>query len=127
VRVNKPGVIAAPGEFTTITYEGEPVTARCGESIAAALVASGRLAFRRARSGEDRGLFCGMGVCSECAVQVSGEAGRLACMEEVVPGLSVQRNPPARHLDASGPEPVGLPRLAEETLDADVLVVGAGP
>jgi NADPH-dependent 2,4-dienoyl-CoA reductase/sulfur reductase-like enzyme len=127
VRVNKPGVVAAPGEFTTITYEGEPVTARCGESIAAALVASGRLAFRRARSGEDRGLFCGMGVCSECAVQVDGEAGRLACMEQVVAGASVERNPPARRLDASGPQLFDLQSLPEETLDADVLVIGAGP
>jgi NADPH-dependent 2,4-dienoyl-CoA reductase/sulfur reductase-like enzyme len=125
VRVTKPGI--TPGtEDTTISFEGRPVQARRGESLAAALIAGGHYAFRRtARTGE-RGVFCGMGVCSECALQVGGVAGRLACMERVTPGLALEPNPPARALEPSA-SPVSPGALPEEVRDTDVLVVGAGP
>ena len=113
MRVNKPGVTAAL-EDTTITFEGRPVSARTGESVAAALTASGHYALRRTRATGERGVFCGMGVCSECAVQIDGEAGRLACMEKVVPGLRIEPNPPARRIGptAGVPRGVGVPGAA---------------
>ena len=125
MRVSKPGITAGP-EDTTISFEGRPVPARSGESLAAALIAAGQYAFRRTATTGERGVFCGMGVCSECALQVSGEAGRLACMERVVPGLQLELNPPARRLDLSAP-PASPDALPEEVRDTDVLVVGAGP
>ncbi len=125
MRVGKPGISSGP-EDTTIDFEGRPVPARRGESLAAALIAGGHYAFRRTAKTGERGVFCGMGVCSECAVQVGGVAGRLACMERVTPGLAVERNPPARRVDPSAPpgSPAGRP---EEVRETDVLVVGAGP
>ena len=74
MRVSKPGIAAGP-EDTTISFEGRPVPARTGESLAAALIAAGHYGFRRTATTGERGVFCGMGVCSECALQVSGEAG----------------------------------------------------
>ena len=125
VRVGKPGISPGP-EDTTIDFEGRPLPARKGESLAAALIAGGQYGFRRtARTGE-RGVFCGMGVCSECAVQVEGVAGRLACMERVTPGLGVERNPPARRVDPSAP-PASQAGLPDQVRETDVLVVGAGP
>lgn len=125
MRVGKPGVTPGP-EDTAINFEGRPVPARRGESLAAALIADGQYAFRRTATTGERGVFCGMGVCSECALQVGGEAGRLGCMERVAPGLEVERNPPARRLDPS-PQAVNPAALPEEQRDTDVLVVGAGP
>ena len=46
-----------------IVYEGEPLRAVQGESLAAALVAAGRLDQRGGRSGAAHGHFCGMGAC----------------------------------------------------------------
>jgi NADPH-dependent 2,4-dienoyl-CoA reductase/sulfur reductase-like enzyme len=125
MRVSKPGIAAGP-EDTTINFKGRPVPARTGESLAAALLAAGHYGFRRTVTTGERGVFCGMGVCSECALQVSGEPGRLACMERVIPGLDLELNPPARRLDLSAPPSTPAP-LPEEGRDADVVVVGAGP
>ena len=126
MRVTKPGITAAP-EDTTITLGGQLVPARTGESVAAALTAAGHYALRRTRRTGERGVFCGMGVCSECAVQIDGDPGRLACMEKVVPGLDIEPNPPARRLDASSRVTVPADGPLEERLRTDVLVVGAGP
>ncbi len=105
MRVAKPGI--TPGaEDTSVTFDGTDVPARQGESLAAALIAAGHYAFRRTAQTGERGVFCGMGVCSECALEVGGEAGRLACMERVVPGLALGLNPPARRLEPCS-QPVG--------------------
>ena len=126
MRVSKPGITAAY-EDTTILFEGQTIGARRGESVAATLTANGHLGLRLTATTGERGLFCGMGVCSECAVRVNGEAGRLACMEKVVPGLSVERNPPARPMTVPPASLSPAAPLPEEVLDCDVLVVGAGP
>ena len=123
VRITKPGIPPAPTD-TTITYAGEVLHARAGESIAAAMVAAGRLACRTTRTGRSRGIFCGMGVCSECAISVDGRGGRLACMEEVVEGLELTPDPPTRAPDLAG---LGLPEVPEEELAAELVVVGGGP
>lgn len=125
MRVTKPGI--APGaEDTSVTFDGSELPARQGESLAAALIAAGHYAFRRTAKTGERGVFCGMGVCSECALQVGGEAGRLACMERVVPGLTLGLNPPARRLEPWS-QRAAQPALPEEARETDVLVVGAGP
>jgi predicted molibdopterin-dependent oxidoreductase YjgC len=69
--------------------DGEPLTASCGQTIAAALYASGRRVFRRTRiEGKPRGLYCGMGVCFDCIVKVDGETTR-ACMRNVEQGMQI--------------------------------------
>ncbi|HLN13648.1 MAG TPA: (2Fe-2S)-binding protein [bacterium] len=78
------------GRKITITVNDRPVTAYLGESVAAALIAEGCRAFRRtARTGEPRGLFCGMGVCYDCLVVIDGLPGRRACMTDVRDGMRV--------------------------------------
>ena len=126
LRVAKPGIAPASVD-ATITYEGQVLGARAGESIAAALVASGRLMCRTTRRSGNRGIFCGMGVCSECAVTIDGQSGRLACMEKVVPGLDVSMDPPARVLESGTPDATGVPQAPDHELHAELVVVGAGP
>lgn len=72
----------------TITVDGRAMPAYPGESVAAALLASGNRAFRRSRRGEPRGPFCNMGVCFECVVEIDGERVR-ACLASVVDGMVV--------------------------------------
>jgi NADPH-dependent 2,4-dienoyl-CoA reductase/sulfur reductase-like enzyme len=121
VRVTKPGVRAG-ATSTTIFFQGEQVPARPGESVAAALVASGHYACRETREGTNRGLFCGMGVCNECALTIDGAPGHLACMEKVAAGMAVSLCPAVRPLPAG--EACNLP---EDERAVEVLVVGAGP
>ena len=53
-----------------IEVDGELVDSYEGETIAAALTASGRRIFRYTASGQPRGIFCGMGTCFDCLVEV---------------------------------------------------------
>lgn len=77
------------GDAITFTLDGIPLEAHRGQTIAAALVASGRRTFRATRvNGRPRGLYCGMGVCFECIVKVDGETVR-ACMKPVEDGMQV--------------------------------------
>jgi D-hydroxyproline dehydrogenase subunit gamma len=79
------------GPARTILVDGEAVTAYEGESIAAALLASGRRFTRwTARAGEPRGYFCGMGVCQDCLVTVEGLPNVRACMTLVRDRLRVE-------------------------------------
>jgi sarcosine oxidase subunit alpha len=74
----------------TIALDGARVTARAGESVAAALMASGHLALRTSpRSGAPRGAFCLMGVCQECVMRIDG-VRQQACTVEVQDGMTVE-------------------------------------
>jgi ferredoxin len=82
----RPGVAGV-----TFRFDGRPVGAPAGASIAAALAAFGiRLLRRTGRERAPRGYYCGMGVCGECAVTVAGEGQRLACMVPVAEGMDVR-------------------------------------
>lgn len=83
----------ARGEAFALNVDGGVVQAYPGETIATAMLAADRLAFRRDRSGRARGLFCNMGVCSECLVTVwDGAASRRvrACLAAAEPGMVVE-------------------------------------
>ena len=77
------------GEPLTLTVDGIPLQACRGQTIAAALYASGRRTLRTTRvNGKPRGLYCAMGVCYDCLVKVDGETKR-ACMTPVENGMQV--------------------------------------
>ena len=77
-----------------IRVDGEATAAVPGESLASALLASGRRAFRRTeRHGTLRGPYCNMGVCFECVVDVDGVPTQ-ACMTPVREGMQVTTGVP---------------------------------
>jgi aerobic-type carbon monoxide dehydrogenase small subunit (CoxS/CutS family) len=81
----------ARGRRVTIVVDGERVEACEGETIAAALIASGRRQTRwTAKTGEPRGYFCGMGVCHDCLMTVDGTPNVRTCMTAVRDGLQAE-------------------------------------
>ena len=83
-----------------LTFEGEPVTARAGETVAAALLAAGHISGRQTPvSGSPRGPYCMMGACFDCLVEIDGEANRQGCMTQVRDGMVVRRMTGARDVD----------------------------
>ena len=78
-----------PGARVRASFDGEPIEAEPGASVAAALVSSGRTAWRTTREGKPRGLFCGIGVCFDCLVEIDGESGQRACMIPLTDGMEV--------------------------------------
>ena len=78
------------GSAITVYVDGEAVEAYEGETIGAALLASRRRVLRRtAYAAAPRGLFCGMGVCFDCVVDVDGGQRLRACMTEVSDGMRI--------------------------------------
>jgi D-hydroxyproline dehydrogenase subunit gamma len=90
LRIERPREVAR-GEPVEIVVDGQLLRAFRGESVAAALLASGRRTIRlSAVRGEPRGLFCGIGVCQECLMVIDGIPNRRACMTPVETGMNVQ-------------------------------------
>ncbi len=79
-----------PGPPVTFKVDGEPLEARSGQTVAAAMLAAGRRVLRHTRhQSKPRGLFCAMGVCFDCVMIIDGEAGVRACMTKVRDGMQV--------------------------------------
>jgi len=75
----------------TIFIDGTATLARHGDTVAAAMLASGRVACRTtAISGAPRGPYCLMGVCFDCLVTVDGSANRQGCMTPVRDGMRIE-------------------------------------
>jgi predicted molibdopterin-dependent oxidoreductase YjgC len=72
-----------------LSVDGAPVLAPPGQSLAAALLAAGRVALRPSPSGTARGVYCGIGVCQECRVHVEGRGVVRACVTPVAAGMRV--------------------------------------
>ena len=86
----------ARGAVATFSFDGRPVLAFEGESVACALFAAGIRTLRRSpREGQARGMFCLMGSCQECVVWVDGRRVA-ACQEPVQEGLVVRSGSIAR-------------------------------
>jgi len=76
----------------TITVDGKPVTARAGDTVAAAMLAAGLLQCRTTPvSGAPRAPWCLMGVCFECLVTIDGVGNRQGCLVRVLPGMTIER------------------------------------
>lgn len=76
-----------PGDQLRLTVDGVSLIARSGQTIAGAILASGRRSWRTtARDRRPRGLFCGIGVCFDCLVTVNGIRDIRACQRPVSEG-----------------------------------------
>jgi predicted molibdopterin-dependent oxidoreductase YjgC len=74
-----------------ITVDGQPLSARAGEVIAAALMANGiDICRAMPESGESRGPFCGVGRCSDCLMIVDGVLNVRTCVTPVAPGMRIE-------------------------------------
>ncbi|MFE9254248.1 (2Fe-2S)-binding protein [Streptomyces sp. NPDC006879] len=77
----------APQAEYTVEFDGRPLRAVSGQSVAAVLWSAGILAWRRTRSaGAPRGAFCGIGSCFDCLVTVNGAPNQRACLVPARPG-----------------------------------------
>ncbi|MCA1670299.1 MAG: (2Fe-2S)-binding protein [Thermomicrobia bacterium] len=78
-------------ETIQIIVDGEPLEARAGEPVAATLLAHGRRVCRTTiHTGEPRGVFCAIGLCGDCTMQVDGVPGVRVCVTPVRAGMRVE-------------------------------------
>ncbi len=90
------------GKEVTIYFNGRPIKAYEGETVAAALYASGVRVFSRSfRWHRPRGFFCAIGKCSSCMMEVDGVPNVRTCKVYVRDGMQVrtQRGFPSAERD----------------------------
>lgn len=80
-------------EYISFQFDGKSYQGYAGETIGAALLRAGVTHLRDApNSKTPRGMFCIMGACQECVVEVDGRKVE-ACRTDVSDGLIVKRAP----------------------------------
>jgi sarcosine oxidase subunit alpha len=78
------------GKKIVFFVNGKATAAHAGETIHSALIAAGYRQFRKSKTGQPRGVHCGMGVCYECLVTVNKGATRQACVTNVEEGMEIE-------------------------------------
>ena len=80
-----------PAETVSITIDGAQFDVPAGETVAAAVLASGVWHTRTtAVSDSPRAPFCLMGVCYECLMVIDGKPNQRACRELVNDGMKIE-------------------------------------
>jgi len=75
----------------TIWVDGQPIPACQGEPILAAMLAAGVVVTRRTeKHASPRGLFCGIGLCTDCMVTVNGVPNQRSCIIQVQDGMRIE-------------------------------------
>jgi predicted molibdopterin-dependent oxidoreductase YjgC len=75
----------------TIEVDGNPIEAFEGEPIAAALWAAGIRVFRKTNKlKEPRGVFCAIGLCTDCVMVVDGMPNVRTCVTLVKEGMKIK-------------------------------------
>ena len=83
--------LAEAREPVAIAVDGRPVTARVGDTVAAALLAAGIDHCRTTPvGGVPRSPYCLMGVCFECLVTIDGVGSRQGCLVAVRDGMRIE-------------------------------------
>ena len=78
-------------KLVTIMVDGKEMQAKEGEMILAALIANGKIINRyTAKRKEPRGLFCGIGQCTDCAMVVNGKPNVRTCVTPVKEGMVIE-------------------------------------
>jgi aerobic-type carbon monoxide dehydrogenase small subunit (CoxS/CutS family) len=78
-------------KYVEIEVDGEIIQALEGEPIASAMLAAGKQIFRYTNKRKTaRGVFCGIGRCTDCMMIVDGLPNVRTCVTPVVSGMKVE-------------------------------------
>ncbi|MDO4565638.1 MAG: (2Fe-2S)-binding protein [Clostridia bacterium] len=79
------------GEKLTITFDGKELEVEAGQTVAAALLNAGYSQFRyTAKEHKKRGIFCGIGRCTDCMMIIDGKPNTRSCITRVHDGMRVE-------------------------------------
>lgn len=111
------------GKKVTIFYNDEPIEAYENETIATALYASGIYKISESINlHRPRGLFCDIGKCSSCFMEVDGIPNIRTCITPVEEGMRVKTQKGLPKLSN-----ISVPAEPIAELEVDITVIGGGP
>lgn len=77
-------------EVVEIKVNGKTIQAKKGEMIAAALIANGiKISRYTVKKEEPRGIFCGIGQCTDCVMVVNGKPNVRTCVTPIEDGMII--------------------------------------
>ena len=123
-RINRHPVLPPlDGKWVRYTFNGREMIGREGEMVSSAVFAGGEQVFGHHHKDESpQGLFCANGQCSQCTLIIDGVPLK-SCIVPLREGMTVRTVEGLPELEDIAPPVVTLP----ETLETDVLIIGAGP
>jgi sarcosine oxidase subunit alpha len=81
------------GKKVEFYFNRERMVGYSNETVAAALIANGVKVFRYSKKKKrKRGLFCAIGKCSSCLVEINGVPNQMACLRKVKEGMVIKTN-----------------------------------
>ena len=83
-------------EGVRFSFDGAPLEAARGLTIAGALLANGIVSWRWTGDGRPRGMFCGAGICFDCLVDVGERRAVRACLVRLRDGDEVRTSASGR-------------------------------
>lgn len=86
-------------DVVRFTFNGKPVEARRGDTVAAALLGHSSEKTRLSAKDAPRGPYCMMGVCFECRVEVDGRPNTQGCMLQVQDGMQIRSQDDLRRFE----------------------------
>lgn len=79
------------GTIVGLEVDGQAISARTGDTVAAAMLAAGLGHCRTTPvTGAPRAPYCLMGVCFDCLVTIDGVGSRQGCLVPVREGMAVE-------------------------------------
>lgn len=83
--------IVTRGEQIGIMVDGKPVKAYEGESVAAAILATGKRSLRSTSiKHKPRGLYCAIGICFDCVMTIDNIPNIRTCQTFVRKGMIIE-------------------------------------
>ena len=80
----------SPGGKISFFFNGREIEACEGDTVAGALTAAGvRMLAHSRKLGHPRGIFCAIGNCASCLMEVDGRPNVRVCVEKVRPSMKV--------------------------------------
>ena len=111
------------GKKIHFTFNGHPIEAYHGETIAAALHAAGIKVLKKSIIYErPRGFFCAIGKCASCMMNVNGVPNVKTCVTLAEDGMVVKSQQKGNLEIGTDPEPSQIKKM-----NTQIAVVGAGP
>ena len=65
------------------SFENKEYEAYAGETVASALTRNGIKNFRKDKNNSHRGIYCNMGICNECIVEINGNQSIKSCTANI--------------------------------------------
>lgn len=105
------------------SFEKKQYCAYEGDTVSSALIRNGIKNFREDKHKNYRGVYCNMGICNECIVEVNGNQSIKGCTQKIYNNDKIL----IQKYNVELPKINKEVQLEKKIINYDILIIGAGP